>query len=141
MKVLLADDHDLVRDTLAAYLMREPAIEVSTAEDFSGVSRRLRSDGQFDLSAVTSDIQLDRHQCQAPGLGLLYQFAYLLFVKEQLAHARGLMVPAVSQIVLRDVDAIGCQRSDEKLLGRVIITLPGMSTLNTLAFRPFGYVG
>lgn len=49
MKVLLADDHDLVRDTLAAYLMREPGIEVSTASDFTNVYRRIRSEGQFDL--------------------------------------------------------------------------------------------
>ncbi len=49
MKVLLADDHDLVRDTLAAYLMREPGIEVSTAADFPAVAKRIKSEGQFDL--------------------------------------------------------------------------------------------
>jgi DNA-binding NarL/FixJ family response regulator len=49
MKVLLADDHDLVRDTLAAYLMREPGFDVSTASDFSAVIKRIRTEGQFDL--------------------------------------------------------------------------------------------
>ncbi len=49
MKVLLADDHDLVRDTLAAYLMREPGIEVATAADFQSVAKRIKSEGQFDL--------------------------------------------------------------------------------------------
>jgi two-component system, NarL family, nitrate/nitrite response regulator NarL len=49
MKVLLADDHDLVRDTLAAYLMREPGIEVATAADFPSVAKRIKSEGQFDL--------------------------------------------------------------------------------------------
>jgi DNA-binding NarL/FixJ family response regulator len=49
MKVLLADDHDLVRDTLAAYLMREPGIEVSTASDFAAVGRRIKAEGQFDI--------------------------------------------------------------------------------------------
>ena len=49
MKVLLADDHDLVRDTLAAYLMREPGFEISTAADFLTVARRIKAEGQFDL--------------------------------------------------------------------------------------------
>ena len=49
MKVLLADDHDLVRDTLAAYLMREPGIEVATAADLPAVAKRIKSEGQFDL--------------------------------------------------------------------------------------------
>jgi two-component system, NarL family, nitrate/nitrite response regulator NarL len=49
MKILLADDHDLVRDTLAAYLMREPGIDVSTAADFATVTKRIKAEGQFDL--------------------------------------------------------------------------------------------
>jgi two-component system, NarL family, nitrate/nitrite response regulator NarL len=49
MKVLLADDHDLVRDTLAAYLMREPGIEVATASDFAGAAKRIKAEGQFNL--------------------------------------------------------------------------------------------
>jgi two-component system, NarL family, nitrate/nitrite response regulator NarL len=49
MKVLLADDHDLVRDTLAAYLMREPGIEVVTASDFATVTKRIKTEGRFDL--------------------------------------------------------------------------------------------
>ncbi len=49
MKILLADDHDLVRDTLAAYLMREPGMEVSTAADFQSVMKRIKTEGQFDL--------------------------------------------------------------------------------------------
>lgn len=49
MKVLIADDHDLVRDTLAAYLMREPGIEVATVSDFPAAARRIKAEGQFDL--------------------------------------------------------------------------------------------
>jgi two-component system, NarL family, nitrate/nitrite response regulator NarL len=49
MKVLLADDHDLVRETLAVYLMREPGIEISTAADFQTVTKKIKSEGQFDL--------------------------------------------------------------------------------------------
>jgi two-component system, NarL family, nitrate/nitrite response regulator NarL len=49
MKVLLADDHDLVRETLAAYLMRELGIEISTVADFQTVIKKIKSEGQFDL--------------------------------------------------------------------------------------------
>jgi two-component system, NarL family, nitrate/nitrite response regulator NarL len=49
MKVLLADDHDLVRETLAAYLMREPRIEISIVADFQTVIKEIKSEGQFDL--------------------------------------------------------------------------------------------
>ncbi|MFO1034105.1 MAG: response regulator transcription factor [Hyphomicrobiales bacterium] len=49
MKVLLADDHDLVRDTLAAYLMREPGIDVEVASDFAAATRRIKADGPFDI--------------------------------------------------------------------------------------------
>lgn len=49
MKVLIADDHDLVRDILAAYLMREPGIDVSTTADFHSAVKRIKLDGQFDL--------------------------------------------------------------------------------------------
>jgi two-component system, NarL family, nitrate/nitrite response regulator NarL len=49
MKVLLADDHDLVRETLAAYLMRETGIEISTVADFQTVIKKIKSEGQFDL--------------------------------------------------------------------------------------------
>ncbi len=63
MKVLIADDHDLVRDTLAAYLMREPGIEVSTAADFPAAAKHIKWDGQFDL------VLLDYNM---PGMNGLY---------------------------------------------------------------------
>jgi len=49
MKVLLADDHDLVRETLAAYLMREPGFDVQTASDFMTVTKQIKNDSQYDL--------------------------------------------------------------------------------------------
>lgn len=49
MKVLLADDHELVRDVLAAYLMRDPDIEVETVPDLSSVSHLLKEGGEYDL--------------------------------------------------------------------------------------------
>ena len=49
MKVLVADDHDMVRDTIAAYLSRETGFEVSTAADFAGAVKHIKGDGPFDL--------------------------------------------------------------------------------------------
>jgi len=49
VKVLLADDHELVRDALAAYLMREPDIDVETVPDYASVVQLLKSGGSYDL--------------------------------------------------------------------------------------------
>jgi len=49
MQILLADDHDLVRDAIGALLSAEdPAIEVSMAEDVSAALMAMRSKS-FDL--------------------------------------------------------------------------------------------
>jgi two-component system, NarL family, nitrate/nitrite response regulator NarL len=63
MKVLIADDHDLVRETLAAYLMRESGIEVCTAPDYYSAAQHIKADGQFDL------VLLDYNM---PGMNGLY---------------------------------------------------------------------
>jgi DNA-binding NarL/FixJ family response regulator len=49
MKILLADDQELVRDTIAAFLGREPDIEVAVAGDLPSAVEQIRRDGPFDL--------------------------------------------------------------------------------------------
>lgn len=49
MKVLIADDHELVLDTLVAYIEAAGGIDVSTAPDFSAAQQQIESDGKFDL--------------------------------------------------------------------------------------------
>jgi two-component system, NarL family, nitrate/nitrite response regulator NarL len=49
MKILLADDHDLVRDTLAAFLENEPDITVRTAANLPDALQIVDSEGAFDL--------------------------------------------------------------------------------------------
>lgn len=49
MKILLADDHDLVRDTLAMYLRAEGTGEVEVAADFDEAAQFVQSAVRFDL--------------------------------------------------------------------------------------------
>ncbi len=49
MRLLIADDHDLVRDTLAAFLSREEDIDVTTASDLDEAVKIIDTDRPFDL--------------------------------------------------------------------------------------------
>ncbi len=49
MKVLLADDHELVRDTLAMFLDVEAGIATEVAGTLEEAQQKLRDDGPFDL--------------------------------------------------------------------------------------------
>lgn len=49
MKVLLADDHELVRDTLAMFLDVEAGIVTEVAGTLDEAQQKLRDDGPFDL--------------------------------------------------------------------------------------------
>ena len=49
MKVLIADDHDLVRETLVAYLENESDITALGAPDLPSAHAMIRTDGPFDL--------------------------------------------------------------------------------------------
>jgi len=49
MKILLADDQELVRDTIAAFLRLEPGLEVEVAADFPAALALVRQGGGYDL--------------------------------------------------------------------------------------------
>lgn len=49
MKILIADDHELVRDTISAFLEQEPDITVASVSDFSEAQSVIESDGPFDV--------------------------------------------------------------------------------------------
>lgn len=49
MKILLADDQELVRETIAAFLRLEPEIEVDVADDFPSALAAARRQGSHDL--------------------------------------------------------------------------------------------
>ena len=49
MRLLLADDHELVRETIAAFLTREGDIDVRTASDLGSAVESIRADPALDL--------------------------------------------------------------------------------------------
>lgn len=49
MRILIADDHELLRDTLELYLKQEGNIETSVAADLDGAVRLIETEGSFDL--------------------------------------------------------------------------------------------
>ncbi|RED18076.1 response regulator transcription factor [Pontivivens insulae] len=49
MRILIADDHDLVRETLSAFLTNEGEFEVVLAEDLPSAKDRIAEDGPYDL--------------------------------------------------------------------------------------------
>ena len=49
MRILIADDHELVRDTISAFLEQEGDIVVSSAANFEDANSAIQTDGPFDL--------------------------------------------------------------------------------------------
>lgn len=52
MRILIADDHELVRDTLAAFLSREADFDVETVEDLEGACEKVAAEGAFDVALL-----------------------------------------------------------------------------------------
>jgi len=49
MRILLADDHDMVRETISAYLKSEGGAKVETAVDLQSALSLIETDGPYDL--------------------------------------------------------------------------------------------
>lgn len=49
LDIMIADDHELVRDAIAHMLAEEPGLSVRTAADFGGVLEALDSGGKADI--------------------------------------------------------------------------------------------
>ncbi len=56
VRILVADDHDLVRETIAAYLEAEGFEEVRLASNVAGAMQVVASEGAFDLILVDYDM-------------------------------------------------------------------------------------
>lgn len=49
MRILLADDHDMVRETISAYLQSKGGADVTLATDLPGALEKIAGTGPFDL--------------------------------------------------------------------------------------------
>jgi two-component system nitrate/nitrite response regulator NarL len=56
MKVLIADDHELVRDTIAYFLEQEPDITVDRVSNFNMALQRIEANGPYDLVFLDFDM-------------------------------------------------------------------------------------
>lgn len=73
LRILLADDHELVRETIAAFIENEDGFSVVQAGDLAGVKKMLASHDRFDL--ILLDFEMPgMHGLQ--GLGEIMEIAY-----------------------------------------------------------------
>lgn len=56
MRILLADDENMVRDTISAYLENESGAEVISVSDLPSVLKELKANGPFDLVLLDYDM-------------------------------------------------------------------------------------
>ena len=120
MKILIADDHDLLRDTLAIFLKGEGNIETVTASDFDGAMALVDAQGPFDL------IMLDY---KMPGM------QGVTGLKTALAHNGGQKVALMSGIATKSVAE---EALAEGAAGFVPKTLSAKSLINAVRFMAMG---
>ncbi|MDB2407395.1 response regulator transcription factor [Jannaschia sp.] len=119
MRVLIADDHDLLRDTLALYL-EGAGIEARTASDFAGARALLDGMETFDL------VLLDWNMPGMEGMDSLR--AALAWPGPQRV---ALISGAASRTVAEEALSIGAA-------GFVPKTLPAKSLVNAVRFMAMG---
>lgn len=122
LRMLIADDHDLVRDTLALMLERESDIAVVHAGDFAAAAARIRADGPFDL------VLLDYGMPGMEGLEGL---------RAALALNGGRPVALMSGLASREVAEEALRMGAAGFLPK---TLPARSLMNAVRFMAAGEI-
>ena len=120
MKVLIADDHELVLDTLVAFIQAAGGIEVVTAPDFDTAAARIKAEGPFDL--VLLDLNM-------PGMNGLKGLE------------AAISMDGVEQVALLTGDAsraLAEQALELGAAGFVPKTLSAKSLVNAIRFMPMG---
>lgn len=120
MKILIADDHDLLRDTLVLFLEGQGGFETATAADFDAACASIRSDGPFDL--VLLDLNM-------PGMNGLSGLSRALEFEggQRVALMSGEATKEIAQKAL-----------DAGAAGFVPKTLPAKSMVNAVRFMAMG---
>lgn len=119
MRVLVADDHDLLRDTLDLWF-RQQGIEVTPANDLPSALEKIAGEAPFDL------ILLDFGMPGMDGLTGL---------QTVLSAARGARVALMSGIASRDVAEAALDMGAAGFLPK---TLPARSLVNAVRFMAMG---
>lgn len=98
MRILLADDHDLVRDTISLFLKSEGVDEVATAENLDDAITAARN-GEFDLALL---------DYKMPGMNGLDGIAQMKAAMNggPVAVLSGMATPAIAQSAI-EAGAIG----------------------------------
>jgi two-component system nitrate/nitrite response regulator NarL len=120
MRVLIADDHDLLRDTLVMFLESKDDIETSAAANLAQAHHLIEAEPRFDL------ILLDLNM---PGLHGLTGLRKTLHMKQ------GQRVALLSGDATKDVVE---QALEEGAAGFVPKTLPAKSMINAVKFMAMG---
>jgi two-component system nitrate/nitrite response regulator NarL len=120
MRVLIADDHDLFRDTLVMFLESKDDIETSAAANLAQAHHLIEAEPRFDL------ILLDLNM---PGMHGLTGLRKTLHMKQ------GQRVALLSGDATKDVVE---QALEEGAAGFVPKTLPAKSMINAVKFMAMG---
>lgn len=120
MKILIADDHDLLRDTLVMFLESEGNIETVTTADFDGALACIDAKGPFDL------VMLDYNMPGMNGLNGL---------KRALVYNGGQRVALMSGIATKNIAE---EALAEGAAGFVPKTLSAKTLVNAVRFMAMG---
>ncbi|MFT7593983.1 MAG: two-component system nitrate/nitrite response regulator NarL [Paracoccaceae bacterium] len=120
MRVLIADDHDLLRDTLVLFLQSQSDIETSTAADLAGACKLIETQEPYDL--VLLDLNM-------PGMNGLDGLKHALALKG------GQRVALLSGEATREIAE---QALEAGAAGFVPKTLPAKSMINAVKFMAMG---
>jgi two-component system, NarL family, nitrate/nitrite response regulator NarL len=120
LRVLFADDHELLRDTLALFFRQETGAEPATAGDFASAREMVHRDGPFDLVVLDLDM---------PGMNGLAGLREAMTWEG--ARAVALMTGSTERTLARDVLELGAS-------GYLPKTLPARTLANAVRFMAMG---